>query len=765
MATSLSELWGPAAGEDIPSTLERFHKAIVQYPDNIALVCTHQSSDLYGIHSTQPHPAGSNGALQSLPGKSGQYLRWTFRDLKAGVDRLVSSLKSLGVREGTAIVTLLPNGAEFSLLWWAAMELGAVMAPLDSRRLQNQEEVAHMLATIAKGIADKQEFLFVSHTREQICATIIASHPALARVVVQPEPRFHGDDILAFSELMESLEQMASNDVDRPITTLRRFGNETTDSCIVFTSGSTSLPKGVKRCYPLQSLIACEVFVPAEYDTVPGDLWCASAPNNHSVGTATLISPMTAGAGTLFAGPRFSAEATAEALVREPCTHMLLVPSMVNLLADALTDTGNKGQTQLKAIMVAGSPPTRSVLERCFDVLGASGVCIRYGSTEGIACNSPVASNVEALISADGQVSSGMPARGTGVKICDPNDPDPEHPPLPRGQPGEIHFSAPFSEQGLYVGRVDTDDVCYADRNGKRWFISGDQGIISTDGRLSVVGRYKDMIIRGGENISPLTIETCLAGDEKLAGEIIHIVGRPDNLSGEVPVAVVSGDADVKAMAKEIHRVTSQSMGPLWIPEEVISLKTLGLEDWPKTALGKINKRTLREHVGQHQLENMPKPNGVLHANEVSYANEISHEESASHADESSHKNKFWRASEGVRNGAIDWRQHVLNIWAGVLGLEATDVPVDSPVLQIADSLMLARVRGQVRREVAGQEKLSLRDLTEAVTISGQIEVIMSRMNGKDPETAREHEAQSQQSSPGVASMVGQRSMLIGRIC
>jgi hypothetical protein len=273
------------------------------------------------------------------------------------------------------------------------------------------------------------------------------------------------------------------------------------------------------------------------------------------------------------------------------------------------------------------------------------------------------------------------------------------------------------------------------------------------------------MIIRGGENISPLTIETCLAGDEKLAGEIIQIIGRPDDLSGEVPVAVVSRDADVKAMAKEIHRVTSQSMGALWIPEEVISLNTLGLKDWPMTALGKINKRTLREHVGQHQIENVPKTSGVLHANEVSYANKSSHVNSASHADEKSHENRVSHASEGVRNGEIDWRQHVLNIWAGVLGLEATDVPVDSPVLQIADSLMLARVRGQVRREVAGQEKLSLRELTEAVTISGQIEVIISRMNGKDTQTAREHEAQDQSSSPGVASMVGHRSMLIGRIC
>ncbi|KIN09004.1 hypothetical protein OIDMADRAFT_111398 [Oidiodendron maius Zn] len=642
-----SELWGDALPDYFPTILQQFHNSVAKYPENTALVCTHQEPDLYGIASSK-HNLDAND-------EDNAYLRWTFTHLKTGVDRLKAGLESLGVQRGTAIVTLLPNCAEFALTWWAAMELGAVMAPLDPRRLSNASEVSHMVKTIIEATNNAAPV------------------------------------IIAFRHEYLDAEDLQSAELP-PLPELK-------DASILFTSGSTSLPKGVLRSHPLQAALTYRNFNGPGYDTLPGDLWCSVAPNSHSVGTSSLIAPMLLGAGIVYAGATFSAEKTAEALLHERCTHILLVPAMVNLIAEQI---GHRTQAlpKLKAVMLAASPPTRKNLQTCFEVLGARGVCIRYGSTEGVACITNITSDAGKLVGSGDQLSVGRPVPGAGVKICRPNGTGTVRPALPPGTPGEIHYCGPLSHPTIYIGQEDTEDVCYVDRDGHRWFVTGDEGVIDQSGRLFIVGRLKDMIIRGGENISPAAIEARLADNAALASTSIQVVGQPNPISGETPIAIIDGNSDVKAVAAEIHRTILSCMGPMWIPQEVIHLSQLGLDDWPRTSVGKIHKTTLRE---------------LLHERYCSWKD---HEATNTVYN----SNRLWDANR--------LRKELLGIWASAIGLDEDSLPLSTPISEFADSLTVARVRGQIKRGIPGLEMISAHDILDDDTLSGQIETIMGKLSG-----------------------------------
>ncbi|KAJ5198966.1 AMP-dependent synthetase/ligase [Penicillium cf. griseofulvum] len=659
MRKPLSEVWG------LPSIVEQFHDAVVNYPDNIALICTHQDADLYDISGPCPH--GQTNNAESTP-----YLRWTFKDLKQGVDRLMAGLESLGVKKGTAIITLLPNCAEFVLTCWAAMELGAVMAPLDPRRLSNSSEVSYMLETIIAA-TNNEPPVIVTLKAEYLNTP--ATEPVLLRAAVVVDTTGVSQSYVPFKDIM-ALPQRSDDDTNGEFE--YKYIAPTDGACVIFTSGSTSLPKGVLRSRERQASLARDVFQTPGYRTLPGDLWCSVTPNNHSVGSIGAISPMLVGAGIVFPGEAFSAAATAQTLVREQCTHILLVPGIVSLIAEYLTEDTGKMRTSLKAVMLVGSPPTTNNIHTCFDALGTRGVCIRYGSTEGVACVSDITANAQELIGNGGRLTVGRPMAGDGVKICQPNETGQLGVPLPRGTTGEIHYSAAWGAQTMYIGTEDTKDTCYIDEQGKRWFITGDEGIMDEQGRLYVVGRLKDMIIRGGENISPAAIETRLANNPRLASKSVQIVGQPDPISGEVPVAIIASGPDFHETVTEIYRTIRDDMGLMWAPHDVIHLEQLGLGDWPRTSAGKIHRVTLRKLVQER------------------YQNRLTEE----------------AAREAASQSDLAWnerrlRDEILRTWARSVGLEEDQLPLDVSISQYADSLSVARVRGHLRRMVPGLKKLS----------------------------------------------------------
>jgi acyl-CoA synthetase (AMP-forming)/AMP-acid ligase II len=367
MDKTKSELWGGPVAGPLPSWTETFHGSATRYSDNIALICAHQDAGLYDIPST-PHWDRESSTTTNTP-----YLRWTYSNLKTGVDRLAAGLRARGFRPGTAIITLLPNCAEFVLTWWAAMQLGEVMAPLGPRRLANHEELSHMLQTII-GEAGTQPHMVIAWDTQYLEATAFKSLKTTARIVVGPLDQTTKETITPFAQLMAPV-------VDHHGLNITHHGKDSADirdgiyrDCsIVFTSGSTSLPKGVRRSYPLQKIVATMRFKGPGFETLPGDLWCAVAPNNHTVGISGIISLTAFGAGVVYLSAAFSAESTAYFLERERCSHIISIPTMVKTIADVMRDRG-QGPTQLKTVVIAASPPTEDTLHDAFKVLGAKAV-------------------------------------------------------------------------------------------------------------------------------------------------------------------------------------------------------------------------------------------------------------------------------------------------------------------------------------------------------------------------------------------------------
>jgi acyl-CoA synthetase (AMP-forming)/AMP-acid ligase II len=666
-----------------------FQESVARWPDNIALVCAHQAANLYDIPSV-PTPS-----LQGVEGSQIEerrpYLRWTFQSLESGVDRLKVGLRSLGVRPGMAVVTFMPNCAEYVLTWWATRRMGLVMAPVNPRGLSNREEVAHMLATIMEGTGGQPPIL-IAFEQEIFESEPLKSVHSFAKIVVSTVGRQPQSEGVLFGDLMSTREIDGNADGcqqdERP-----------TDDEILFTSGSTSRPKGIKIEHPILSLGMRDFAETPGCETQPGDLWLALTPNNHGMGRGTLTSSMCFGAGTVYPSFYFNVEDAADALLRERCTHAALVPTFIRLLADAVGPRLRKTAPDsclLKTIFLSGAPPTAADMQECVDILGIQSISSVYGMTEGAEANTPAYNDWTKLLNDEGMISVGTPrSRGAAIKICAPDATGPDRPPLPSGMPGEIHYTGieRLPLRAIYMEKPDTDDFCYTDGQGWRWFVTGDRGVIRDGKQLYIIGRSKDMIVRGGENIAPAAIESCLARNPTLAHLSIQIVGAPDAIAGEVPVAVVATSAEeLKRVAKEIHQTVVKEMGPIFMPSEIIPLEALGLTDWPRTLTGKIRKAEVTELV-----------NKLLQDGEYS-------------------------ESSGTATPGRDEQlaSKVLDIWARSVGLEETSLSIDQPISEFADSLTIARVIRRLRRTVPGCGSISAQDIARTGTIKAQIDLIVS---------------------------------------
>lgn len=252
-----------------------------------------------------------------------------------------------------------------------------------------------------------------------------------------------------------------------------------------------------------------------------------------------------------------------DTLWREQCTHATLVPTMLHALLGVKAVQGQE-LTHLKHVIFGGSLLTPAVLKSCVEELGAHAVENAYGMTEGAIISTGRQTNPMNMVKGE-DVSVGSVLTGTGIKACLPD----ETTPVPRGTPGEIHFHSERLGYGGYIG-MESDDF-YDDAEGKRWFKTGDQGVIDHDGRIFIVGRYKDMIIRGGENISPTAVESAISLMPQLKGVLVQVIAAPDDIAGEVPVAVIEGDVTPE-LAQKVQDAVVKAMGTIYVPDEVMSV-------------------------------------------------------------------------------------------------------------------------------------------------------------------------------------------------
>jgi acyl-CoA synthetase (AMP-forming)/AMP-acid ligase II len=257
------------------------------------------------------------------------------------------------------------------------------------------------------------------------------------------------------------------------------------DSYVMFTSGTTSMPKGCFRKWP-ESNMNIESWRSKAEDVkmMPGDRVCGVMPNNHAMGHLWPPVTYSLGGAMVYPGPTFQPDVMLKTLYREKIAQTVLVPTMMFALIGLKSSTSYK-LDHLKSVMFGGSVLSPDILKSCVEELGTQGVENGYGMTEGVIVRSLSQGDPMSIVDGS-EVSCGWVIPGQHIRIVDPDTNEV----LPRNALGELHASAPVIQR--YINNAGSDSF-YTDAEGREWFKTGDQARMDEKGRTFITGRYKDM--------------------------------------------------------------------------------------------------------------------------------------------------------------------------------------------------------------------------------------------------------------------------------
>ncbi|KHN94310.1 AMP-dependent synthetase/ligase [Metarhizium album ARSEF 1941] len=641
-----------------PPIWERLQDAAARHRTRLAVVSLHQPKDLYVLASRAEESCST-------------HLRWSYGTLTAMVERLATGLTSRGLRRGDTIVTYLYNGVEFVMSFWAAHQLGCPFVPLNPESLLNREESAHVLGLVTPSVVIVND----NTTAERMDAVLGKRFELTTRSIAGSDDC----DVVGWTCLQSVLAAPGEGMKTRADTLSsplhHRIGSTSTETdleskpvTVLFTSGTTALPKGVPHTNATLNAFSENLSLGG---TSESNIFCSVLPNNHAIGYFFALHFMMSGAAIVYPSSKFDPDKTIDAMESEMVTHTALVPTTLHRLAESLGHRSMPFRSSLADVCIAGDAIIPDDLRYIADGLQSTGVSTGFGMTEG----SPVWSaplNPNDLID-ENTTFAGYPSPGASVKICSPGS----RVPLALGEVGELHQSGPGLVDGYLGGDDASEGQFYQDNAGRTWFMTGDQAVMHPSGRISVTGRYKDIINRGGLNISPAAMEAVI---KRACSESVQVIGVPDEFAGSVPI-VVCEDA-VQATVDEIRNAIVAEIGPKCSPVDVVKLRQLGLDDFPRTSSGKVQKSKLSSvYLKQKKMVEIR-----------SCSAKSSHEDC------------------------------LLQAYSQATGINAKELDRDLPVSLFADSIVAMRVRDYVRKHLG--VSISARDMADHETLNSQIALL-----------------------------------------
>ncbi|WP_416970063.1 AMP-binding protein [Streptomyces sp. 4F14] len=503
---------------------------------------------------------GSREALVDVP--SGR--RWTYAEFAADVEELACALLASGVGEGDRVGVWAVNAPEWVLVQYATARVGAVLVNINPAYrthevayVLDQAGVSLLFASVAHKGSDYRAMIEQVRGRcPDLREAVYFGDPGWAEFVARggPVPR---------SEL---LDREAGLSCDDPIN-------------IQYTSGTTGFPKGatlshhniLNNGYSVGELLGYD-----EQDRI-----CVPVPFYHCFGMVMgNLAATSHGACMVIPAPSFDPAATLRAVQQERCTSLYGVPTM--FIAELnLPDFASYDLTSLRTGIMAGSPCPVEVMKRVVTEMHMAEVSICYGMTE----TSPVSLQTRRDDDLEHRTATvGRVLPHIEVKIVDPATGVTQ----PRGRAGELCTRGYSVMLGYWNEPQKTAETVDAGR----WMHTGDLGLMREDGYVEIVGRIKDMIIRGGENIYPREIEEFLYAHPKI--QDVQIVGVPHERYGEEVLAcVIPRDTDDPPTLDEIRGYCAGRLAHYKIPSRVQIL-----DAFPMTVSGKVRKVELRETYG-----------------------------------------------------------------------------------------------------------------------------------------------------------------------
>ena len=521
-------------------------------------------------------------AVVSVP----QDRRLTYRELGASVDALARGLSGLGFAPGERIGIWSTNNIEWLVLQLATARIGAVLVNVNpayrprelAYALQRAEvqclfmipsfRTSHYVAMLAE-LAPELEHAGpgelalegLAHLRR-----IVVYDPVAPEKTERPAPGFTlWSEVLAAGEsvTLEALDTITDSlDMDDAIN-------------IQFTSGTTGFPKAVVLSH--HNILNNAYFSAAAMHFTEADRLAVPVPFYHCFGMvlANLLC-MSVGACVVIPCEHFDPERVLQAVAAERCTAVHGVPTMFIAQLDH-PKCGDYDLTSLRTGIMAGAPCPPELLRRVMGEMHCSEILIGYGETE--------ASPLTHLTTRDDSDERRIHTVGRNlphqeVKVIDVET---GHI-VPLGEIGEICFRGHHIMKGYYGDAESTAEAL--DEAG--WLRSGDLGTMDADGYVSITGRRKEMIIRGGENIYPREIEDLLFTHPKIAEAAIF--GVPDTFYGEEIAAWIELQPGEEMTADEVRSFCKDNLAHFKIPRHIRFT-----EEFPMTVTGKVQKFRMRE--------------------------------------------------------------------------------------------------------------------------------------------------------------------------
>jgi fatty-acyl-CoA synthase len=501
--------------------------------------------------------AGDREALVDVP--SGR--RWTYRELDDEVDTLARALLGLGVGPGDRVGIWSPNRPEWVFVQYATARIGAILVTINPA--YRTHELTYVLNQAGVSTLIAAESFKTSDYRAMISEASPASQ-SLRTVIYLGTEDWTGLLGQASSVPAEELaEYEAALSFDDPIN-------------IQYTSGTTGFPKGATLSH--HNILNNGYFVAQRQSWSDRDRVCVPVPFYHCFGSVVgNLGAVTHGACVVIPGPAFEPGATLEAIERERCTVLYGVPTM--FIAElAHPGFADFDLSSLRTGVMAGSPCPVEVMKRVISEMGMTEVTICYGMTE----VSPVATQSRPNDDLERQVSTvGTVLPHVEIKILDPENGKT----VPRGTPGECCVRG----YSVMLGYWEMPDRTAEVIDSARWMHTGDLAVMDEAGYVSIVGRIKDLVIRGGENIDPREIEEFLYTHPDILDA--QVIGIPDVKYGEEVMAWIKlRDGASPLTLPDLQDFCKGKLAHYKIPR-YLKLVT----EFPMTITGKIRKTEMRE--------------------------------------------------------------------------------------------------------------------------------------------------------------------------
>lgn len=506
-------------------------------------------------------------ALTAVQVETGDVKRFTYQELGQMADRIAVGLSRLGVGKNDIVSCQLPNWWQFTLTYLACSRIGAVINPL--MHIFRERELSFMLQHGESKVIIAPK-VFRNFDFENMITALQPSLPHLKHVIA-----VGGSGANSFEALLTGPEWEKEADAQAILTAHRPGPDDVTQ--LIYTSGTTGEPKGVM--HSANTVMANIVPYAQRMQLDSESVVLMASPMAHQTGFMYgLMMPILLKCSAVLQDIWEPKKAIA-LIQSEGVTFTMASTPFLTDLARTVTETG-QGVPTLRTFLCAGAPIPGPLVEQARKALGAK-IVSAWGMTEnGAVTTTCLDDDDERSFNTDG-----CPLPGVEIKVMDADDQ-----PLPPGQPGKLYLRA-CSNFGGYLHRqhlngTDADD----------WFDTGDLAYIDERGYLRITGRSKDVIIRGGENIPVVEIESLLYRHPAVA--LAAIVAFPDERLGERACAVVvPKPGQTIDLASMVEFLKEQKVALQYIPERLVIR-----DDLPSTPSGKIQKFRLREMMRDSAL-------------------------------------------------------------------------------------------------------------------------------------------------------------------